>query len=486
MLSRLAEWLAFACMFARVRWGFRFSSRQQLLTWQQQRLLRWLRVDLARIPAYMALERHDLSCLPITDKEGMLQNFEKMNAFGVTLEQALGTGLQAESSRNFKPTLPGGLTVGLSSGTTGRRGVFLVSPRERQRWAGAMLARVLSSASVARLFNPMSPALRVAFLLRANSNLYTTVQSRQLRFVFCDLLQPWGEQLQQLNNLQPDLLIAPASVLQVLARAQQKAALRICPLQVISVAEVLEPDDAALIQQVWHVPAAQVYQCTEGFLGYTCEAGFLHLNEEWLHIETAWLDAECTRFQPIVTDFSRSAQAFVRYRLDDVLHLAPGPCACGRVSRHLVSIEGRSDDLLWLHDTACGQLQPVFADVLRRAMVLAQGEPALFSDYRIEQRGVLWHIRLNQADPATEAQNRVTSALLRTLEKALLQKPDFQFDPWCDDLPGVKRRRIRCLYRPAKLEPPCKQTHPSGLPGEGLVPGTVRLDRIHEDRACEF
>jgi putative adenylate-forming enzyme len=282
------------------------------------------------------------------------------------LEQALGTALQAERSRNFKPTLPGGLTVGLSSGTTGRRGVFLVSPRERQRWAGAMLARLLSGASVARLLNPLAPPLRVAFLLRANSNLYTTVQSRRLRFVFCDLLQPWGEQLQQLNALQPDLLIAPASVLQVLARAQQQAALRIRPSQVISVAEVLEPDDAALIRQVWHVPAAQVYQCTEGFLGYTCEAGHLHLNEEWLHIETAWLDAERTRFQPIVTDFSRSAQAFVRYRLDDVLHLAPGPCDCGRVSRRLVSIEGRSDDLLWLQDNdprataagVCGRAAP--------------------------------------------------------------------------------------------------------------------------------
>ena len=73
--------------------------------------------------------------------------------------------------------------------------------------------------------------------------------------------------------------------------------------KVISVAEVLEPQDRELLRNVFH-NVGEIYQATEGFLASTCRCGTLHLNEEFVHIEPQWLDEH--RFVPIVTDFTRT------------------------------------------------------------------------------------------------------------------------------------------------------------------------------------
>lgn len=452
MLNRAGDALAFLYAFVRTRWGYRFKTRQHLLKWQQKQLARFLHQSLAKIPFYRDLDRSALVALPMVDKATMLRQFMHFNAHGVAFEAAFAVALRAEQERDFRPTLPHALTVGLSSGTSGQRGVFLVSRRERSRWAGTILARVLSRETLAQLLNPVASPLQVAFFLRASSNLYTTVQSWRLRFHFGDLLRPMAEQVAMLNQLAPDILIAPPSVLHALARAQQLGQLNIAPRQLVSVAEVLEPDDVELLEQVWRIRPAQVYQCTEGFLGSTCSAGSLHLNEEMVHIEPEWQDAAHTRFTPIITDFSRNTQAFVRYRLDDILRLAPEPCGCARVSLRVAAIEGRQDDVLWLAERASGALQPVFADLIRRSMAMAQHHQALhaldYSDYRIEQRGAVWHLRLHTTASSELAQGRVVHELRAMCHLAGLVAPVCYFEPWVNEVPGTKRRRIRCISKP--------------------------------------
>lgn len=148
----------------------------------------------------------------------------------------------------------------------------------------------------------------------------------------------------------------------------------------ISVAEVLEEQDRRLLMQVF--PAVgEVYQATEGFLAASCAHGTLHLNEEFLHIEPQWIDEQ--RFTPLITDFTRSTQPIVRYRLDDVLVLRKEPCPCGQPTRAIARIEGRRDDQLMLPD-AQRQPQAVFADACSRT--IANALP-LTSDYRLIQRG---------------------------------------------------------------------------------------------------
>lgn len=415
--------------FIAARWLRRFSSRENLLAWQARRLDAFLERLVKGIPFY-AGHSPSLPSLPVMDKAEVRKNFTALNTEGISLEVAEELALRAERERDFSPVLPGGLTVGLSSGTSGRRGVFLVSPRDREQWAGMILAKMLSAGSLRRLLSPWRPPLRIAFFLRADSNLYRTIASRRIDFRFFDLLRPLHTLADELAEQRPHILIAPASVLAELSKI---ADLEIHPDQVISVAEVLDRRDADLIRKRFGVEPAQIYQATEGFLACTCPEGRLHLNEEVLHIEPQWLDDTRTRFHPLITDFSRKTQAFVRHRLDDVLVVDERECPCGNPALRLSHIEGRADEILRFSS-------PVFPDVLRQALYSMPVAPDL---YRIEQHGPDLRVFLKNSSPVLEG--AVSKALVGLFGNLGLSQPRLVFPEWIDQPAGEKQRRIRCV-----------------------------------------
>jgi putative adenylate-forming enzyme len=291
------------------------------------------------------------------------------------------------------------VTVGLSSGTSGSRGLFLVSRGERWQWAGAVLARVLHAGGLSRQ--------RVAFFLRANSNLYGSVGSRRLRFEYFDLLDPLERHLARLAALAPTILVAPPSMLRLLA--EQAGAWRARLRQIVSVAEVLDPLDEAFITRQLGLPVHQVYQATEGFLGATCRCGTLHLNEDLLAVQREYLDAGRRKFVPIITDFHRASQPIVRYRLDDVLTERAEPCPCGSVRLALESIEGRCDDLFYLPAAAgSGRAVRVFPDFVRRALIASS--PALESYVVVQRAPGLVEVGFTAPDHARPAVEAAISA----------------------------------------------------------------------------
>ncbi len=69
------------------------------------------------------------------------------------------------------------------------------------------------------MLNPFAPRLKIAFFLRANSNLYTTLSSRRIEFRYFDLLEEMKGHAAALEEFRPDILVAPATVLAELAGA---------------------------------------------------------------------------------------------------------------------------------------------------------------------------------------------------------------------------------------------------------------------------
>ncbi|WP_411886081.1 F390 synthetase-related protein [Polaromonas sp. YR568] len=411
-----------------------FADRAVLRAYQARQLEKFTRKLCRRSVYFAPYRRLPLDRWPSMDKASMLANFDTMNTAGLTLDNVMAEAQAAERSRDFTPTVAG-ITVGLSSGTSAQRGAFAVSDREKARWAGILLAKALPDGLLA--------GERAALFLRANSNLYTAVRSRWLSLRFFDLFLPFETHIAALQAYRPTIIVAPAQVLRELAVAvlAGRLALHPRPKRVISVAEVLEPQDRALIERAFG-PMHQVYQATEGFLASTCEHGVLHLNEEFVHIEPEWLDGDQRRFVPVITDFSRLTQPIVRYRLGDVLAARATPCACGRVTRAIDHIEGRCDDMLHLPG-ADGKPMPVFADALSRA--LAQSLPA-DADYRLLQTGassLTLHAQLTA--PALQAVRAHLNAALAQLGVATsalswtLSRDVPAFDP------TQKRRRIRKL-----------------------------------------
>lgn len=348
-----------------------FADRQALEAYQAKRLKSFARRVLAKSPYFRRFNRQDIASWPLMDKALMMAQFDQMNTAGLQRDQLLACARRSEQQRDFSPKI-GKYSVGLSSGTSGQRGIFVVSPDEQSLWAGGMLAKMLPDGLFA--------GECVALFLRADNNLYHSVNNRWLSLEFYDLFAPFTAQLARLEQQAPTIIVAPAQVLRALALAVLANQIRLEVKKVISVAEVLEEQDRRLLAQVF--PAVgEVYQATEGFLAATCAHGTLHLNEEFLHIEPQWIDDQ--RFTPLITDFTRSTQPIVRYRLDDVLVRQTEPCPCGQASMAIARIEGRRDDQLMLPD-ALGLPQLVFADLCSRA--IANALP-LTSDYRLIQSG---------------------------------------------------------------------------------------------------
>ena len=435
----MAEYLQIISSFLYDRWLTATLTPQKLRARQQQKLRAYLQHILPRAGFYQTQQATSLDALPLTDKTHMRAHFEGMNTLGISLAQAEAVALAAENSRDFSSTISG-VTVGLSSGTSGQRGVFLVTRQEQLRWAGIMLSKILISRHLRQMLCFWKPPLEIAFFLRSNSNLYQSVAGRRLHLDYYDLQQPVGALMQTLMRQQPDILIAPASVLVQMARAKLEAQLTLTPSRIVSVAEVLEADDKTLIEQAFGIMPQQIYQATEGFLAYTCSHGNLHLNERYLHIEPEWLNDQHERFIPIVTDFSRKTQIIARYRLNDILRTSPQPCPCGCPERVITEIEGRADDVLYLPSQE-GKTLPIFADSLRRAIMLAG---RYIDDYRLEQTQQGLEFQLKSAD--MQAAQGALHAELDKLWQALgLVPPALFFKPWQPGLLTNKRRRITRL-----------------------------------------
>ncbi len=372
------------------------------------------------------------------DKQKMLAGFDDLVTVPVTFAQTMAEAHRGWEQRDFSHTLPGGMAVGLSSGTSGRTGVFLASERERAAWAGAVLGRALPRGLFSR-----GGSQRIAFFLRANSPLYEATRSRRIRFEFFDLLKPWPEHFARLRALEPTVLVAPPSALRLIASAQETGELLLpTPERIISVAEVLETPERTAIERVFSQTIHQVYQATEGFIAATCRCGVLHLNEDALIVEKRWIDEPSGRFVPILTDLYRRTQPIVRYELNDILIARRTPCPCGSVLQALDAIEGRTDDLcdLLRPDGSHGQ---IFPDYLRLAVTTADSGIEDFF-IRNPHPGIL-EVSLGGPDLAAgdvSAQARVRTRVQAVCTEGGFAAPLIRFVSPPVPVPGAKLRRV--------------------------------------------
>lgn len=445
--------LALLGHYARARWeAVRWHDRTALQRWQEARVRRHLARVALLAPFFRDLAgKHGIDgwrAWPTTDKAVMMERFADWNTAGVQLDEAWELAVEAERSRDFTRTL-GGIAVGLSSGTSGSRGLFLASRAERRRWAGMLLARVLRGTLLREH--------RAALFLRADSPLYQTVGSRRFRFEFFDLMDPVEEAWPRLLDLRPTVLAAPPAVLAALATRPRAATLLAPPAILLSVADVLDADQRAAIEAGFGRPVGQIYQATEGFLAATCAHGTLHWNEDAVVIQREWLDEGRTRYVPVVTDFRRLTQPIVRYRLDDVIvepgfrdgevrvatddgadgFVGPRPCPCGSIFATLGAIEGRCDDALRLPAAHGGPDVLVFPDFVRRAVVMGL-PPGI--DYTVRQTArARWEVALSGRAPLGPVRDEI-AALARRLGA---RTPEVEPAAWIPSPLHAKRRRVR-------------------------------------------
>ncbi|MDE5966054.1 MAG: hypothetical protein K2G89_04405 [Lachnospiraceae bacterium] len=406
----------------------RMKNRECLERYQQRKIDKQLDFVTKNSLFYRDYAGKELAAFPEMNKKIMMEHFNELNTVGIDRESALTLAIDSEKSRSFSKTL-NHITVGLSSGTSDTRGIFLVAEEEKNQWAGYILSKVL--------YGSILQKYKVAFFMRANSNLYEAVKSNNIRFEFFDIYKPIAENISALQELCPDILVGQPSVLLEICDYIENKGLKIRPKKVISIAEVLEERDCRHISSVFQIePVHQVYQCTEGCLATTCKYGTIHLNEDIVYIEKEYIDDK--RFIPVITDFTRRSQPIIRYRLNDILVEKQGTCPCGSCFTALERIEGREDDV-FLFDTQDGQVVKVFPDFIRR-VVLFSGE---VENYRVLQTesGAL-EIYINESEKIQELIRQEFNRLAKDMK---FQLPDISFFAYSYDrskkLKRVESRR---------------------------------------------
>jgi putative adenylate-forming enzyme len=142
----MTDKLIIARYFIETRWLNRLKSRRAITRLQNRQLKKHFKFLHTHSPYYAKLPLitsiEELKRLPLMDKASMMESFNEMNTKGLDRDTALHIAIESERTRDFLPTY-NGVSVGLSSGTSGHRGLFAISDHERYAWAGAVLAKFL-------------------------------------------------------------------------------------------------------------------------------------------------------------------------------------------------------------------------------------------------------------------------------------------------------------------------------------------------------
>jgi putative adenylate-forming enzyme len=406
----------------------RFQSTKQLKEWQNKRRNEVLNFVRTHTQFYSEI-RTPLSWeeIPIMNKDLMLENFNGIVSLAIEHEEARKFALNAEVSRIFSKQLKGA-TVGLSSGTTGGQGIFLVSELERAEWAGYMLGKFLLRLPIFKQ--------KIALFLRSNSKLYESVNVMNVKFQYYDLREPFENLSSHLGNWQPDIIVAPPEVFCELIDRGHNAAVHERLGRIISAANVLDPKDKEYIGNAFALAVDEIYQATEGFIASTCSAGSLHLNEDVVYLEEDKLDD--TRYIPIITDFRRRFQPMIRFRLNDVLIRKDGICSCGSVFRRIEAIEGRSDDIVI--GLSNESEVKIFPDFLRNAVLAVVPD---VKDYKIVQSELL---KLQLSGCMKEGREFPTTLVRAAIARVFTERgcaiPTIEKVNWVESPLHSKRRRV--------------------------------------------
>jgi phenylacetate-coenzyme A ligase PaaK-like adenylate-forming protein len=407
------------------------TPREELLALQQRRLVATARHAAATSPFYRELyagielaDDLDVRALPVVTKAMLMERFEewvsdprlRLPEVEAHLERVRGDELYLGSYR----CMPTG-------GTTGRKGIFVYDRDEwRQcltvflRWSELTglrprLPRRLRLATVGAT-SPLHMSAR--FSLSIDLGLYAGCR--------LDARAPLRELVAALGEHHPEHLVAYASTASLLAVEQLESRLRIAPRVVCTTSEVRTEEMTANIRAAWGVEPFDLYGTTEGLYACDCEHHQgMHVFEDLGLIEV--LDDHgdpapngIPGAKLLITSFIKHTQPLLRYEVSDMVALTTTPCPCGRPLARMVSVQGRSDDILRMPGTD-GRTIAVHPLTLRGPMA---GIPEL-RQYKIVHNndGLNVLVVPRDAAPVDEVSRRIDAALRSKLLAAGVADP---------------------------------------------------------------
>jgi phenylacetate-coenzyme A ligase PaaK-like adenylate-forming protein len=396
----------------RAQWEKRVNrmSPAQVQAIQHRRLRRLVSWAKTHSPFYARLyrdidpNRFELRQLPAVTKTEMMEHFD---------EFLTDRGLRRADLEDFISDpdrlgewFHGRYAVSRTSGTQGLPALIVQDRGMMELLFALQMVRgsVFPSgpaAALERLFRPARLAVVTigrGFYPTAAALAYAPPASR--RFVdrlWLTHIEPLDEVTEQLNRFRPDVLLAYANVLEILAREALAGRLRLrrdappdkpealatghkpeAPArgslrQIINMSEPLSGGARQLIQDAFDLPVTNSYATGECMALSICcpQAHGMHQQADWAVLEV--VDRHNQPVPPgqpgekvLITNLTNTVQPFIRYEVGDVVTMSPTPCPCGSPFPLIVNVEGRTDEVVWVRDgNGFRQVHPyVFIDVL--------------------------------------------------------------------------------------------------------------------------
>ena len=329
-------------------------TRDALLAHQSRALAELRAFAVARSPFYrelhQGLEAAPLDALPILTKATLMERFDELvTDRDVRLGEVEGHLASTGSTDLFR----GRYRVAATSGTTGRRGVFLA---DRSEWT-SVLASYARANDWAGVPAGLRHRLRVAVVSSRSPTHQSSIVGATLASVIVptlrlDAADPLERTIDALNGFRPDSLVGYASVLRVLAGEQLGGRLVIAPRAVMSASEVLTDETRSRIHSAFGIEPFNVYAATEtAGIASECEHHRLHRYEDLVIAEI--VDDENRPVPPgefgtklLVTVLFSRTQPLIRYEITDRVRASTDICPDGRPFALLEAIEGREEDVL--------------------------------------------------------------------------------------------------------------------------------------------
>ena len=438
-VSAKGENMLEAELMERDRW-----TRDLLLAYQRKRVRALVSYAVSRSPYYRDVLGADaperpLAELPTLSKVTLMAEFDQV----VTDPRLRLADLKSHlASENPLQSFLGAFRVATTSGTTGRRSIVVFTDDEAAVWRAAS----------ARPMMRMGIGLGARFAgLGSPSPVHVTRQVLVPPGVPVPPISaatPVSELVAVLNAQQPEVLLGAVGVWRALADEQLAGRLRITPRAALLSSEALTADVRRRVRDAWGIEPVSGYAATEAPTIATSspEHPDLEIAEDVAVIEI--VDENGLAVPPgrpgakvLLTNLINYAQPLIRYELTDSVVESPQPNPAGRPWRCLLSVDGRTADILYLPGQSEGTVA-VHPSVLGSAVapIAEVGEYAFVHD----AKGLHAQVVLAPG-AAADVTERLREALITAIAGTGAAPPVVQVEPVTalQREPGGKLRVVR-------------------------------------------
>src|SRR4030043_455453 len=277
----------FPLFYLRCKYRFKYYKEEEIRKYQGRKMREMVRFAVHNSKFfnkyYSGYDLDDIWSLPTVNKKIMMENLGDYNTVGLTKEEIINFCLEVDKEKDFSRRLHG-LNVAMSSGTSGNKGVEIVTPEEEN---------YLKAALFSRFDLPKGEKVNLAFILRVSAPAFNLNKFGH-KLTYISQLNLIEEINKKLYELQPNIISAPPSMLKLIAKEIGEGRLSIKPKKLVSYAEVLYPDVREYLEKVFNCKVYEIYKCTEGAVAISCRQGGLHIHEDIVAVQTFNEDGSVT------------------------------------------------------------------------------------------------------------------------------------------------------------------------------------------------